>query len=71
MWKNTSYTILAKQESIREQCESNISCDSVLLGKRSRPCEFSDINDPFIDGILWPLPGIFILPDHSCVRKHG
>ena len=39
-------TILAKQESIREQYESNISSDSVLLGKRSRHCEFGDINDP-------------------------
>ena len=38
-------TILAKQESIREQYESNISNDSVLLGKRSRPCEFGDINE--------------------------
>ena len=38
-------TILAKQESIREQYESIISSDSVLLGKMSRPCEFGDINE--------------------------
>ena len=36
-------TILTKQESIREQYESNISSDSVLLGQRSRPCGFGDI----------------------------
>ena len=43
--KRQGNTILAKQESIREQYESNISSDSVLLGKRSRPCEFGDINE--------------------------
>ena len=45
MWKTQVNTILAKQESIREQYESNISSSSVLLGKRSRPCEFGDINE--------------------------
>ena len=38
-------TMLTKQESIREQYESNISSDSILLGKRSRSCEFGDINE--------------------------
>ena len=63
--------ILAKQERIREQYESNISSDSILLGKRSRPCEFGDINESLYRWHLWPLRGIFILLDHSCVRKQG
>ena len=37
--------ILSKRESIIEQYESNVSNDSVLLGKRSRPREFAEINE--------------------------
>ncbi len=38
-------TILANKESIVEQYESNVSNDCILLRKRSRHCEFADINE--------------------------
>ena len=38
-------TILAKRESLVEQYESNVSNSCVLLSKRSRPCEFSEVNE--------------------------
>ena len=37
--------ILSKRESIIEQYKSNVSNDSVLLGKTSCPCEFAEINE--------------------------
>ena len=37
--------ILSKKESLVEQYESNVSRDCVLLSKRARPCEFSEINE--------------------------
>ena len=37
--------ILSNKESIVEQFESNVSKDCILLSKRSRPCEFSEINE--------------------------
>jgi len=46
-------TILAKQESFREQHESNFSNDGVLLGKRSRLVlvNLVILMNPFIDAI--------------------
>ena len=43
--------ILSKRESLVEQYESNVSNDCVLLSKRSRPCEFAEIKNPFTSGI--------------------
>jgi hypothetical protein len=37
--------ILSKRERILEQYEANVSSDCVLLGKRTRPCEFAEINE--------------------------
>lgn len=37
--------ILSNKESLLEQFESNVSSDCVLLRKRSRSCEFSEINE--------------------------
>ena len=37
--------ILSNKESLVEQFESNVSKDCILLNKRSRPCEFSEINE--------------------------
>ena len=37
--------ILSNKESLVEQFESNVSKDCILLSKRSRPCEFSEINE--------------------------
>ena len=37
--------ILTNKESLLEQFESNVSSDCVLLRKRSRSCEFSEINE--------------------------
>ena len=37
--------ILSKKESLVEQYESNVSKDCVLLSKRSRTCEFAEINE--------------------------
>ena len=39
--------ILSKRESILEQYESNVSSDCVQLRKRSRTCEFAEINESF------------------------
>ncbi len=58
-------TILAHQDNIREQYESNISNDSVVLGKRSRTCEFGEINELLCQKYL------SFRSVHSCVRRQG
>ena len=37
--------LLSKKESLLEEFESNISSDSASLSKKSRLCEFSEINE--------------------------
>ena len=59
--------VLSYKESLVEQFELNVSKDCTLMSKRSRPCQFSEINESLYKWYSLATREISIQLDHSSV----